>query len=77
MASPKITVTIPESLKISAKDKAALKKAFNAAVVSVCKTKGKVAGADITNWGGSARSGSARKGKKAKAGKKKAATKKK
>jgi hypothetical protein len=57
-SSPKITVTIPTSLKIPPEERAALKRAFNAAAVSVFKKFGKVAGADITNWGGSARGGS-------------------
>ena len=66
-SSPKITVTIPKSLNITAAEEAELKKAFNAEVVRVLEKHGAALGNEIINVkggrGGSSRSGGSGSGK--------------
>ena len=48
-STPKITVTIPASLKITPSERAILKEAFKTDVISVLKEHRSSVGADITN----------------------------
>jgi len=66
-SSPKIAITIPKSLNITAEEKAKLKKLFNADVIRVLKKQGTALGNEIINVKGG---GAARRKAGKKAGKK-------
>jgi hypothetical protein len=74
VSSPKIVITIPKSLNVTAEQKAALKKAFNADVVRVLKKPKTSLGNEIINvksgGGGASRRPSSKGKARKKAGKK-------